>query len=114
MPLPPLVRQLVEIKLAHYCERKVSDQLKDLIRLKFKIRGTHVTLIEARPHWSDPSEWTELKVAQFRYDPAGNQWSLFCSDRNEKWLRYIDLSPSPRIDDLLEEIDDDPIGIFWG
>lgn len=114
MPLPPLVKQLVELKFSHYCERKVSAQLKDLIRLKFKVWGTHVTLIEARPHWNDPAEWSETKVAQFRYDPAENQWSLFCSDRNQKWLRYIDLDPSARLDDLLQEVDEDPMGIFWG
>ena len=31
-----------------------------------------------------------------------------------RFHRYDQLEPSPHIDDLLKEIDRDPIAIFWG
>jgi hypothetical protein len=76
MPLPPLIRQLVDIKLSKYCENKFPSQFQNKIKLFYKIRGNNVTLVESRPYWNDPSEWSELKVAQFRYDTNDKDWSL--------------------------------------
>jgi hypothetical protein len=55
-----------------------------------------------------------MKVAQFRFDAKGNTWTLYCVDRSERWQIYFDLEPSPKLDDLLREVDEDPTGIFWG
>ena len=33
MPLPPLVRQLVDKKLAKYCEAKIPPKYRDQIRI---------------------------------------------------------------------------------
>jgi hypothetical protein len=32
----------------------------------------------------------------------------------ERWHLYIDAESSPKLDDLLKEVDRDPTGIFWG
>lgn len=114
MPLPTLVRQLVDLKLTKYCENRVSPALRDKIRLFYKVRGNHVTLIESRPYDDDPSQWSELKVAQFRYDPDENDWHLYGADRNDRWHIYLDVKSSKDIEVLLREVDNDPTGIFWG
>jgi hypothetical protein len=40
-------------------------------------------------------------------------WSLYWADRNDHWHRYDDLDPGP-LDTVLNEIEADPTGIFWG
>ena len=114
MALPELVKQLVETKLKKYCKAKIPGHVRDKIRLTYQIKGNNVTLIEERPYFQDPSIWTESPVAQFRYNAKENEWSLYCRDRNSKWHLFTEFIPSPKFDDLLEEIDDDPTGIFWG
>ncbi len=114
MPLPPLVRQLVDKKLTKYCEQKIPSNLREQIKIHYKVRGNSVTLFESRPYWHDPSKWSELKVAQFRFDPKDNTWTLYYADRNDKWHIYIDAPSSGKLDDLLEEVEEDPTGIFWG
>jgi hypothetical protein len=52
------------------------------------------------------------KIAQLRYDH--DTWTLHWADRSGRWLQYPDLEPSPRLEDLLAEIDLDPVGAFWG
>ena len=39
---------------------------------------------------------------------------LYWADRNRRWHRYDHLDPTPQLDDLLKEIDEDPLFIFWG
>jgi hypothetical protein len=114
MPLPPLVRQVVDKKLTKYCAAKIPPEYRDQIRVHYKVRGNSVTLFESRPYWDDPSEWSNLAVAQFRYEPKDNTWTLYCADRNHRWHLYIDAESSRNLDDLLKEVDRDPTGIFWG
>jgi Protein of unknown function (DUF3024) len=78
--------------------------------------GNSVTISERRPPWRVDlgSEWTDLKVAQLRYDPSERTWSLYCRDRHERWFLYDGIQPATNIVPLLTEIDEDPTGIFWG
>ncbi|MFL6224735.1 MAG: DUF3024 domain-containing protein [Actinomycetes bacterium] len=44
-------------------------------------------------------------------DPLlGGYWA----DRNRRWHRYDHLDPTPQLDDLLKEINQDPLSMFWG
>jgi hypothetical protein len=46
------------------------------------------------------------KITQLCYDHGS--WTLYWADRNGRWFRCPDLDPSPRLDNLLAEIDCDP------
>jgi hypothetical protein len=114
MALPQLVMLAVEKKLSDYCRKKVPPHVSDKLRISFRIRGNNVTLLESRPFYADPNHWTEMVVAQFRFDPETADWTLYWPDRNSRWHRYIDLDPCKKLEMLLKEVDDDPTGIFWG
>ena len=114
MPLPAFTLQLVDKKLSAYCERKIPPQVRDKVRLSYKIRGNSVTLYEKRPSFLDPAIWTETAIAQFRFDQDSGKWMLYCSDRNSKWHESPDFAPDADLDALLKEVDADPTCIFWG
>jgi hypothetical protein len=114
MALPEFVKRRVEERLAAYCEQKVPRHLRNQVRLGYKIRGNSVTLFEERPAFGDSGQWVDIKVAQFRFDAAQGEWTLYCADRNSRWYDYFDSEPSKDFDRLLNEVEDDPTGIFWG
>ena len=84
--------------------------------MEYVFRGDSVTLIERRPRFRGmPGEnWTRMRIAQVRFDPNAATWGLFWADRNERWHRYEDVGPTASLGPLLEEIDQDSIGVFWG
>ena len=84
------------------------------VRVNHKIRGNSVTIIEQRPSFPDKSIWVDIPAAQIRFNIENYTWTLYCPDRNSRWHLYWECDPTKNIDDLLEEIDEDPIGIFWG
>ena len=99
-----------------YCDNKIPARHRDELRVECSVRGKTITIYECRPPWpqiSDP-DWTRQPVAQLRYDSAGHHWRLYCADRNSRWRHYDMVEPTPRLDVLLDEIDEDPTGIFWG
>jgi len=48
LPLPPLVRTLVEKKVEKFCDRRVPPHVRNKVRLAYKVRGTSVTIFEER------------------------------------------------------------------
>jgi hypothetical protein len=42
------------------------------------------------------------------------EWTLQWRDRHGNWRRYADATPTADVTVLLNEIDEDPTGIFWG
>jgi len=114
MSLSETVKHQVETVLRAFCERRVPPEVRDKVRLTYDFRGNAVTLYEDRPRWKDPSEWGHMAIAQFRLDQANGQWTLFCADRNSKWHEYLDVDPTSQFESLLEQVDKDPTGIFFG
>jgi hypothetical protein len=60
------------------------------------------------------SEWSTVGVARLRYTATRGSWTLQSADSNGRWSRYEFIDAVPRVDVLLDEIDRDPTGIFWG
>ncbi len=115
MPLPQLVKALVEKKLDAFCRKRVSPRVADKLKLSFAIRGNSITIFENRAPWRpEVTEWTSMPIAQMRYEPRTGKWTLYCADRNDRWHKYMGVTPTNEINKILAEIDRDPTGIFWG
>lgn len=111
--------QLSEVSIAavrRYCESKTPPDLRNEMRLDVVVRGSTITIFDARPPWHADMgpEWTQTSVAQFRFDASNGLWSLYWADRNSRWHLYDEVEPSTNIVDLIEEVDEDPTGIFYG
>lgn len=114
MELPELLRARVAQQLAAYCERKVPLRVRDQVRLAYEIAGTRALLVEERASLHGDTQWSRSPLAQFRFDSATLQWSLYCADRNGRWHLYRPAEPARDIGALLHAIDTDTTGIFFG
>jgi Protein of unknown function (DUF3024) len=115
--VPPDTRDAALSAVEVFCESRIAEELRNEIRLECSRRGNAITIVERRHPWNPEligDEWTTMKIAQLRHDPASKTWSLYCRDSNDRWWRYDDIAPSASVDALLAEIDADPTGIFWG
>ena len=114
--MPSDVRSRAEIQLRRYCDERVPEHARHQVRIEFEMRGATATIVERRTPWRPvgPDEpWTRSPVARFRFDVAAGQWSLAWRDRNSRWHPYDRVQPGD-LGALLEEVDRDPTGIFWG
>ena len=99
-----------------WCAVRVPEHARHQVRVECEFAPRHLTIVERRAPWREDfgPEWTSLPIARLRYPASEKTWTLFWRDRNLRFHGYDPLSPSPRIDDLLTEIDRDPTCIFWG
>jgi hypothetical protein len=105
---------MVDKKLGAFCESRIPPHARDQVKLSDTTRGNHVTLNEERAPYNGVGEWAVIPIAQFRFEPDANLWSLFCSDRNGKWHRYEAVKPMRDFESLLHVVETDQSGIIWG
>jgi Protein of unknown function (DUF3024) len=84
------------------------------VRVGYRIAGNSVILYEERPAFHPPYDWQELVVAKFTYVETRRQWRLYCQHRDRRWHAYQALPAAANLSTLLNEVDRDPTGIFWG
>ena len=114
MPLTERQRTHVERTLTEFCAARVPAHLRDQLRHGFRIAGNSVELYESRPAFRRPHKWQDLAVAKFRYVASRNHWRLYCQYRDMKWHEYEPRPMARSFSVLLQEVIDDPTGIFWG
>jgi hypothetical protein len=109
------VSDLAVATVRRFCDQRVPAEARDQVCLEATTRAATITIDERRPLWEGgPGAWTRLPIAQLGHDNAAGTWLLFWADRNRRWHRYDHLDPTPQLDDLLKEIDRDPLSMFWG
>jgi hypothetical protein len=96
------------------CERRSPAYLKDKVQLDYAVKNHEILIYEVRPRWDEPSEWVESSIAKLRYVRASNEWRLYWQRANLKWWLYEPHSSSKNLSSMLDEIDSDPNGCFFG
>jgi hypothetical protein len=109
-----LTKHKVTKMVAEFCDGRVPPDVRDQIKLLYKIRGNDVNIIESRPHWQDNNIWTEMPIAKIRYLPKKMLWQLLWIKANGKWQKYPELEPCKDLKKVINEIDKDPHYAFWG
>jgi hypothetical protein len=103
-------------RVQRWCAARVPEHARDQVRVECELAPRHLTIVERRAPWDEDSteEWTSSPIARLRYTAATSSWTLFWRDRRERFGRYDRLEPTPQVQVLLDEIERDPTGIFWG
>jgi hypothetical protein len=84
--------------------------------IEHTIRGASITILERRPPWNPAygSEWSSMTIAQLRYDEPTRRWRLYAAGSDDRWRAYEFAAPAADIARLLDAIEQDRAGIFWG
>lgn len=106
--------ELAEKQIKDYCKNKIPQDIQDQISMKYIIKANTIILIESRPKWNDKTVWTNLEIAKMKFDIKLKKWKLYYPRSNNKWYLYEDLKEKLEIKSLLQEIDKDPLCVFWG
>ncbi|PYM24376.1 MAG: hypothetical protein DMD80_23995 [Candidatus Rokuibacteriota bacterium] len=114
MALTEVQRAQVDKLLTAYCAKRVPPAVQPKVRLGYRIEGNAVILFEERPAFQPPHDWQELVIAKFTYVGTKREWQLYCQHRDLRWHSYQALPAASSFAKLLDEVDADPTGIFWG
>ena len=111
MQLPELLRKRAEKLLFDFCNQAADDPFRPR-HVRYRIEGQQINLFEVRRYQHDPKQHESLPMAQIRYSPDLNQWTLHHLN-DERWQLYLNVTPSLDMGKLLTTIKQDPLGYFW-
>lgn len=105
-----LVERLLDAMCAPHPDPAISSQ----VRLGYRMEGYAVVLFESRPAFDSPRDWQNHDVAKLKFVKSQGTWQLFCQFRDLEWHIHEPLPSSPELEVLVNEVQHDPTGIFWG
>lgn len=116
-------------RVTAWCATRLPESVRDAVRTECEVSEDSVTIVESRvPHQRTPgSGWSRCPVARLQFQGPGpalaagaalptaprGWWTLFWRDRQGTFQPYDFLAPSVRVEDLLAELDRDPVAVFW-
>jgi hypothetical protein len=102
-------------RIRETCDARVQTKAPDDVRVELEGERQAINIVERRPPWRDDlgPEWSRLPIARLRYVASKGLWTLYYVRHTGRWERYPLLGPTRRLDDLLRELADDPICLFW-
>jgi Protein of unknown function (DUF3024) len=109
MQLPELLKRQAAKRLDSFCAQE-AERLLHPRQLNYRIEGQQVNLFEIR-QCSFNRQRQQIPIAQLRYSPQLNQWTLH-HQNGEHWQLYLNVNPSLDLNKLLTAIQQDPMGYF--
>jgi hypothetical protein len=109
--LPEFLHKSALRKLDDFC-RSAGQHPLNPRHLNYHISGLQVHLFELRKGTGKTATTRELPMAQLRFSPEINQWSLH-HQNGSHWQLYLGVGPTLELDKLLTAISEDPLGFFW-
>ena len=94
--------------------RKPPQHIRPELDIGYRITGQSFAIFEIRPRWRQPEITHEIPVAKATYVKSRKVWKLYWMRADLKWHRYTPLPDTKFLQQVLDEIGDDPFCCFWG
>ncbi|GGE13004.1 DUF3024 domain-containing protein [Sphingobacterium cellulitidis] len=107
---------IVEVQLKNFInsKRPKDEEVRKQLDFGYSWDEQTVLLFEIRPQWNDPKNIINLPFAKLRFMKASKIWKLYWMRGSGKWEAYQPKSESTNLQLLLNEIDHDEYGCFFG
>ncbi|MBC2593781.1 DUF3024 domain-containing protein [Ruficoccus amylovorans] len=89
-------------------------EMRDQVDVIYRIEGQSIVLIEKRPYWRDPKEFTESEFAKVTFVKSTGTWSVYWKRASGKWERYEPCKTVPTLEAWIRLLCEDAHGCFQG
>jgi Protein of unknown function (DUF3024) len=106
--------KMIDRTVGGLCRRHSPAQFADELRTVYEVDGHSVSVFEERPPFRGSGEWTRSGVAKFRYVRSRGTWTLYWMRRDLKWHLYDPQPLPPDLSLLVQVVEEDKYGAFFG
>ena len=96
------------------CVEKTPAHIKDELRYEYEIEKQNVIIYEVRPAWDNKDKITRLPMAKLSYVGSRRTWKLYWKRGSGKWESYEPKDTAKELRDLVQAINEDAHGCFFG
>ncbi len=106
--------QKIKNEVGGFCSRKTPAHLKNKLRFDYEIEKQNVIIYEIRPVWNNPADFTKMPIAKLTYVNSRKIWKLYWKRANGKWDKYDPKESAKKLRTLVQAIEEDSYGCFFG
>ncbi len=109
-----LKSEVINVLDMYIARIRPAENIRDKLDVGYKIVDKSVFIIEIRPLFNDPDRKLELEMAKATFIKTSNQWKIFWLRSSGKWESYQPQPVVTSIEGVVEVIEKDELGCFWG
>ena len=94
--------------------RPEDPEIRKELDIGYSYDGKVAMLYEIRPVWNNPEKIENIEFAKIRLNKTQMEWSLYWKRASGKWESYPAFPKSTRLDQVLQAIEEDAHGCFFG
>ena len=94
--------------------RPEDPEIRKQLDFGYSYDGKRFKLFEIRPVWTRPDEIQHLEFAKMRYYKSRSEWNLYWMRASGKWEAYEPYFSSSSLSEMLDIINEDEFGCFFG
>jgi hypothetical protein len=94
--------------------RPEDAEIRKQLDYGYSYDGKTFILFEIRPVWMDPTEIQHSKFTKIRYYKSREEWNLYWMRASGKWDLYNPFPIATHLEQMLQIIDKDEYGCFFG
>jgi hypothetical protein len=106
--------QRIKAIVEPFCARRSPAHVRQHVRTEYRVKGQDVLIVEVRIVWDDPIRWVEHGIAKIRFNRKSKEWRLFWQRASLRWEIYQPRAADRNLGVLVDELDRDPHGRFFG
>lgn len=114
MAFSEMEQKKIEKEVGGFCKKRSPIEIRDKLSFEYRIKAHDIIIYTWRPRWDNPKEWIESDMAKIRYVRTSNMWQLLWQRANGKWVSYEPFPHSKDLKSMIEEIEADQYGCFFG
>lgn len=101
---------------SYVASKRPSIEIRSKLDFGFKFEKNTFEIFTVRPVWSspDPNDYQKSSFAKFRYFKSREVWKLYWMRASGKWEIYEAFPESKSVDKIIECIEEDAYGCFYG
>ena len=105
-----------EFSIKEYIESKRSEnpEIRKQLDFGYSYNNQVFELFETRPVWNNTKEIQNVSFAKIRYYKSKQLWHLYWPRANGKWELYEPFPTSSHLAKIIEVIEADSNGCFYG
>lgn len=105
-----------EATVKQYVEsiRPKDPEIRKQVDISYSYDGKIFILFEILPFFEDPEKISHLDFAKIRYYKSREEWNLYWKRASGKWELYEPFPEASHLGKIIEKIEADPHGCFFG
>lgn len=107
---------LNQFTIHEYIESKKPKNLeiRKMLNYSYSYEAKIFELFAIRPAWSNPIEIQHYPFAKIKFMKTTQLWNLYWKRASGKWELYKPYPTSTKLKKIIEIIDEDKLGCFYG